>query len=76
MTASQAIFKLPRVIFGNIPGNNIVTTALEHPSAYDAVKFYADKLGKAQYPFLVAKWAELEVFAGNGRDIHGYHIYI
>lgn len=51
-TASQAIFQTTGVIAENIPGTNIVTTALEHPSAYDAAKFYAEKLGKE---FRVAK---------------------
>lgn len=46
LTASQAIFDVTRVIVENIPGNNIVTTQLEHPSAYDSAKFYADSLGK------------------------------
>lgn len=46
LTASQAIFDITGVIAENIEGANIVTTALEHPSAYDAAKFYANKLGK------------------------------
>src|SRR5690625_2592655 len=45
-TASQAIFQLTGTIAENIEGTNIVTTALEHPSAYDAAKFYANKLDK------------------------------
>ena len=51
-TASQAMFALTGVIAENIEGTNIVTTELEHPSAYDAAKFYADKLDKE---FRVAK---------------------
>jgi selenocysteine lyase/cysteine desulfurase len=51
-TASQAIFGVTGVVAENIEGTNIVTTELEHPSAYDAAKFYADKLGKE---FRVAK---------------------
>lgn len=46
LTASQAIFEITGVIAENTPGTNIVTTALEHPSAFDAANFYADKLGK------------------------------
>lgn len=46
LTASQAMFEITGVIAENIEGTNIVTTELEHPSAYDAAKFYADKLGK------------------------------
>src|SRR5699024_7974126 len=46
LTASQAIFEITGVIAENVEGTNIVTTALEHPSAYDSAKFYANKLGK------------------------------
>ncbi|MCM3396926.1 aminotransferase class V-fold PLP-dependent enzyme [Oceanobacillus profundus] len=46
LTASQAMFEITGVIAENIEGSNIVTTALEHPSAFDAAKFYANKLGK------------------------------
>ena len=35
-TASQAIFGITGVIAENVEGTNIVTTALEHPSAFDA----------------------------------------
>lgn len=45
-TASQAMFNLTAVIAEHIEGTNIVTTDLEHPSAYDAAKFYADKFNK------------------------------
>jgi selenocysteine lyase/cysteine desulfurase len=30
----------------NVPGDNIVTTVLEHPSSYDAAALYAQRLGK------------------------------
>src|SRR5699024_864541 len=46
LTASQAIFDITGVIAENIEGTSIVTTELEHPSAFDAAKFYANKLGK------------------------------
>lgn len=52
LTASQAIFEITGIIAENAKGNSIVTTALEHPSAYDAAKYYAEKLGKE---FRVAK---------------------
>jgi len=52
LTASQAIFEITGKIAENIEGTNIVTTALEHPSAFDAAKYYADKSGKE---FRVAK---------------------
>ncbi|KAB2329761.1 aminotransferase class V-fold PLP-dependent enzyme [Cytobacillus depressus] len=52
LTASKAIFEITGVIAENIEGTNIVTTELEHPSAFDAAKLYANKLEKE---FRVAK---------------------
>ncbi|MEA4961592.1 aminotransferase class V-fold PLP-dependent enzyme [Lutispora sp.] len=46
LTASMVIFEITRAIIENVPGTNVVTTALEHPSAYDSVVFYAKKMGK------------------------------
>lgn len=46
LTASQVIWQLTGIIAENIPGTNIVTTKLEHPCAYDAARFYAEKTGK------------------------------
>lgn len=46
LTASMAIFEMNRTIIENIPGTNVVTTELEHPSAYDSVVSYAKKFGK------------------------------
>jgi cysteine desulfurase / selenocysteine lyase len=46
LTASMVIFEMNRAIIENIPGTNVVTTALEHPSAYDSVVSYAEKMGK------------------------------
>ena len=46
LTASGAMFDMIRAIAENVPGNNIVTTVLEHPSAYDAASVYAQRLGK------------------------------
>lgn len=46
LTASEAIFDITRVIAEYVEGTNIVTTALEHPSAFDAATYYANKLGK------------------------------
>lgn len=45
-TASRVIFLIVGTIIENIPGTNIVTTFLEHPSNYDACSFYAKKMGK------------------------------
>lgn len=46
ITASKVIFDITRAICENVPGNNIVTTSLEHPSAYDACEIYSKKTGK------------------------------
>ncbi|MDO8775199.1 MAG: aminotransferase class V-fold PLP-dependent enzyme [Burkholderiaceae bacterium] len=46
LTASGAMFDMVRAIAENVPGTNMVTTALEHPSAFDAMVVYAKKLGK------------------------------
>ena len=46
LTASMVIFEMNRAIIENIPGTNVVTTALEHPSAYDSMVSYAKKTGK------------------------------
>jgi selenocysteine lyase/cysteine desulfurase len=46
LTASGAMFDMMRAVAENVPGDNIVTTVLEHPSAYDAASFYAQRLGK------------------------------
>lgn len=45
-TASMAIFDVTGTIIENVPGTNVVTSCLEHPSAYDACAFYAKKTGK------------------------------
>jgi cysteine desulfurase/selenocysteine lyase len=46
MTASGAMFDMVRAIAENVPGGNLVTTVLEHPSAFDAMTLYAERLGK------------------------------
>ena len=46
LTATQVMFNMVRTIVQNVEGTNMVTTALEHPSAFDAVNYYADKYGK------------------------------
>lgn len=46
LTASQAMFSMVCAVAENIPGRNIVTSILEHPSAYDAASYYAEKTGK------------------------------
>jgi cysteine desulfurase / selenocysteine lyase len=46
LTASGAMFEMIRAVVENVPGSNIVTTVLEHPSAYDAAALYAQRAGK------------------------------
>lgn len=46
LTASGGMFDIVRAIAENVPGTNMVTTVLEHPSAFDAMSLYAKRLGK------------------------------
>ncbi len=46
LTASMVMFDMVRAVMENVPGGNVVTTMLEHPSAYDAMVYYAEKTGK------------------------------
>lgn len=46
LTASMVMFDMARAIIENIPGTNVVTTALEHPSSFDSVTSYAKSKGK------------------------------
>ncbi len=43
MTASQCMFQMVGAILENCPGTNAVTSVLEHPSAFDAVKYYCER---------------------------------
>lgn len=46
LTASGAMFDMVRAVAENVPGTNMVTTVLEHPSSYDAIHLYAQRTGK------------------------------
>jgi len=46
LTASGAMFDMVRAIAENVPGKNMVTTVLEHPSSFDAMSLYAGRTGK------------------------------
>lgn len=46
MTASIIIFDVSEAIIQNVPGTNVVTTELEHPSAFDGSSIPAEKYGK------------------------------
>jgi selenocysteine lyase/cysteine desulfurase len=43
LTASQAMYEIVAAVAENIRGTNMVTTVLEHPSAFDCMQYYADK---------------------------------
>ncbi|MGK0271916.1 MAG: cysteine desulfurase/selenocysteine lyase [Cocleimonas sp.] len=45
LTASKAMFDMVRVITDHISGSNMVTTVLEHPSAYDAMELNSERTG-------------------------------
>ncbi len=49
LTASSVMYEIVRAITENVPGENVVTTSLEHPSAYDSVITYAEKEGKSKF---------------------------
>lgn len=46
LTASGAMFEMVRAVAQNVPGTNLVTTVLEHPSSYDAMERYAQETGR------------------------------
>ncbi len=46
-SSSKAMFTMVRTILENVPGTNVVTTELDHPSVYDSCKYYARKKGMA-----------------------------
>ena len=46
LSASQTMFQMVGAVVENISGDNVVTSVLEHPSAYDAAAYYCRKTGK------------------------------
>ncbi|PAT63552.1 aminotransferase [Psychrobacter sp. JB193] len=42
----MVMFDMVRTVMENVPGGNVVTTLLEHPSAYDSMVSYAAATGK------------------------------
>lgn len=46
LTASQVMFQMAETIARNVEGTNIVTTVLEHPSAFDAADYAARQTGR------------------------------
>jgi selenocysteine lyase/cysteine desulfurase len=46
LTASAAMFEMVRAVMENVPGTNAVTTVLEHPSSFDAMKLYCERTGR------------------------------
>ena len=45
LTASICMFKIVDLILDNVPGTNCVVSALEHPSAFDAMQYHCEKHG-------------------------------
>jgi cysteine desulfurase/selenocysteine lyase len=46
MTASMVVYDVSASIIENVPGKNVVTTELEHPSAFDGCGIACKKFGK------------------------------
>lgn len=46
LTASAAMFEMVRAVMENVEGTNAVTTILEHPSSFDAMKLYCDRTNR------------------------------
>ena len=46
LKASFAMFDMVRAVTENIPGTNMVTSILEHPSSFDATSLYAQRTDK------------------------------
>lgn len=46
LSASQAMFQMVGAVVENVEGTNVVTSVLEHPSAFDAAAYYCQKTGK------------------------------
>lgn len=46
LSASGGMFDIVRAIAEAIPGTNMVTTVLEHPSSFDAMSLYAERTGR------------------------------
>ena len=46
LPASQTMFQMVGIIMENTGGKNAVTSAIEHPSSYDAMEYYCRKTGK------------------------------
>lgn len=46
LSASQVMFNIMEAIATHIEGNNMVVSALEHPSGFDSVKYYAQQTGR------------------------------
>lgn len=45
-SATHTLFRAVNAITNHIPGNNVVTTRLEHPASLSACKYYAEVTGK------------------------------
>lgn len=46
LSASQVMFNVVQAIADNVEGSNMVVSVLEHPSAFDSVKYHAERTGR------------------------------
>lgn len=46
LTASHLMYAMIDAVVQNVPGTNVVTTVLEHPSSYDSAETFAERTGK------------------------------
>ena len=46
LTASKVMFEIVRPLLAALPGSNVVTTILEHPSSFDSLQIYSELYGK------------------------------
>ena len=73
LTASGAMFDMVRAVAENVPGTNMVTTVLEHPSSFDAMSLYAGKSGRGLgLDLLQLEGGGVDALrvVGNGVDLH------
>lgn len=45
-TASQVMYEMVSAVIENVPGTNVVTSVLEHPSSFDSAEKFAQDTGK------------------------------
>ncbi len=46
LTATMNMYRMVETVLHNIPGKNIITSVLEHPSVFDAMAYYGNATGR------------------------------